>query len=242
MLHIAVCDDENRVLLEICKRISSYLEHKKIKYEIYDYCDGNELLNDEKSFDIIFLDIEMKHSNGIEIAQRIREIDMNVPIVYITSYTDYWRRAYKVHAFDFITKPFKAEELYKVLSDFLDSIRDANEETITFPTCDGMVQFKVNEIYYLIFESKKKVYLNTACERVLVKENLIDIYERLDKSQFYQTRRDCIVNLKYVQKTQNDFVIVMKNGTLLPLAQKKKDDFLRCFSKELINKLKGNSL
>ncbi len=60
MLHIAVCDDENRVLLEICKRISSYLEYKKIKYEIYDYCDGNELLNDEKSFDIIFLDIEMK--------------------------------------------------------------------------------------------------------------------------------------------------------------------------------------
>lgn len=44
---------------------------------------------------------------------------MNVPIVYITSYIDYWRRAYKVHAFDFITKPFKPEDLYKVMKDYL---------------------------------------------------------------------------------------------------------------------------
>ena len=76
------------------------------------------LVADEK-FNIIFLDIEMQRSNGIEVALQIRRMDMNVPIVYITSYIDYWRRAYKVHAFDFIIKPFKSEELHKVMRDYL---------------------------------------------------------------------------------------------------------------------------
>lgn len=41
----------------------------------------------------------------------------------------------------------------------------------------------------------------------------MEIYEKLDKNRFYRSRRDCILNLEYVQD-----VIVMKNGDLLPLA------------------------
>ena len=164
---------------------------------------------------------------------------MNVPIVYITSYIDYWRRAYKVHAFDFITKPFKPEELCEVMRDYLAALDDASEETITFPTDDGVACFKINDIYYFMFEAKKKVYVYTVDGRVLVRENLTDIYNMLNKERFYQTRRDCVLNLKYVQKIQNEFVIIMKNGDMLPLAQKKKDEFVRKLSNVFVETLKG---
>lgn len=59
----------------------------------------------------------------------------------------------------------------------------------------------------------------------------MEIYEKLDKNRFYRSRRDCILNLEYVQEIKNDFVIVMKNGDLLPLAQKKKDEFLTMLTK-----------
>lgn len=242
MLQIAVCDDDIKTLGEIKQILGNYCEAKKIAINISAYCDGTDLLASEQKFDIIFLDIEMQHSNGIEVAQQIRRMDMNVPIVYITSYIDYWRRAYKVHAFDFITKPFKPEELYKVMKDYLTALNDASEETLTFPTDDGIVCFKANEIYYFTFEAKKKVYVHTANERVLVRENLIDIYNKLNKDQFYQTRRDCILNLKYVQKIQNEFVIIMKNGGMLPLAQKKKDEFIKKLSNELVNTLKVRNI
>ena len=74
---------------------------------------------------------------------------------------------------------------------------------------------------------------------MLIRENMTDIFNRLDQTIFYQTKRNCIVNLNYVQKLQNDFVIVLKDGTLLPLAQKKKDDFMKKLSKKLIKTLKG---
>ena len=90
-----------------------------------------------------------------------------------------------------------------------------------------------------MFEAKKKVYVYTADGRVLVRENLTDIYNMLNKERFYQTRRDCVLNLKYVQKIQNEFVIIMKNGDMLPLAQKKKDEFVRKLSNVFVETLKG---
>lgn len=174
MLHIAVCDDDIKMLGEVKQILTDYCKAKKLAFKISAYCDGTDLLASEESFSVIFLDIEMQQSNGIEVAQKIRRMDMNVPIVYITSYIDYWRRAYKVHAFDFITKPFKPEDLYKVMKDYLAALDDASEETITLPTDDGVVCFKMNDIYYFMFEAKKKVYVHTADGRVLVRENITD--------------------------------------------------------------------
>lgn len=241
MLRIAVCDDEKNMIGEICKIISVYCEKKQIEHKIFSYIDGEDLLNSKERFDIIFLDIEMKHMDGIVTAEHIREQDMNVPIIYITEYTDHWRRAFKVHAFGYITKPIKDNELYNVMDDYLSSVYDANDDTLILPTDDGVAYFKMNEIYYFIFEAKKKVYVRTADERILVREHLSNIYEKLDKTQFYQSRRDCVLNLRYVSRIQNEFVIVMKNGDMLPLAQKKKDDFINKLSNYFIDKLKGRN-
>lgn len=188
MLHIAICDDDIKALGEIKQILADYCKLKKLAAKISTYCDGTDLLVADEKFNIIFLDIEMQRSNGIEVALQIRRMDMNVPIVYITSYIDYWRRAYKVHAFDFIIKPFKSEELHKVMRDYLAALNDASEEIITFPTNEGVACFKVNDIYYFMFEAKKKVYVHTADERVLVRENLTDIYNKLNKDQFYQIK------------------------------------------------------
>ena len=54
---------------------------------------GNELLNAKECFDMIFLDTEMKSSNGIEIGRNIRANNSRVAIVYITSFVENWRRA-----------------------------------------------------------------------------------------------------------------------------------------------------
>ena len=60
-----------------------------------------------------------------------------------------------------------------------------------------------------------------------------------DKTHFYQTRRDSIVNLRQVQKLQNEYVIIMKDGTMMPLAQKKKEDFMTRLTTEFVDDMKG---
>lgn len=239
MLHIAVCDDEITSLNEIANILFNYCTEKSIDFIISKYNDGSEIPIDTEQFDIYFLDIEMTHSNGIEIAQKIRKNDLNVPVVYITSYSDYWQRAFKVHAFSYISKPFTAEELYNIMNDYFKIQKQKVKSSVVFHTENGAERFEVDEICYFIFKSKKQVYINTVSKQVLILENLSDIYSKLDKQIFYQTKRNCIVNLNYVQKLQNNYVILLKDGTMLPLAQKKKEDFMAKLSKNLIKTLKG---
>lgn len=239
MLRIGICDDEEYYRDTISVILSEYCNAKQIEYENCTFADGIDLVNSHKQFDIIFLDIEMKTLNGIETARKIRETNMNVPIVYITGYSDYWRRAYSVHAFQFMEKPVGKEQIYQVMNDFYKMIQSKNDDKVLLITDDGVVTLKYSEIYYFYIEKKKSVNVYTISAKYLVKENLGDIYEKLQQDMFYMPHRCCIINLRFVSNVINDYDIVMENGDFLPLAQKKKDEFLRKLSQQFLNNMKG---
>lgn len=225
MLKIAVCDDEPDIVDKIEFCIDSYCKENTVRFYVLKFYDGEELINSKQNFDLIFLDIEMKSLDGIKTAQKIREFDMNVLIVYITSYTKYWRNAYDVHAFAFIEKPFQKLDIHKVIKDFLRSKKDYESANINLNTEKCMLVQNTNEIYYFLVDSKKKIIMYTLHGEHIVKENLSDIYSKLDKSSFYESHRSCILNLKYVAHLK-DFEIIMTNDEFVPLAQRKKKEFM----------------
>ncbi len=239
MLRIALCDDNKRYTDALKNVITEYSDKKGIDIEIKAFSDGKEIVEAREKFDIIFLDIEMEDMNGMDTAKHIRQHDMNVPIVYVTSYSDYWRSAYQVHAFQFIVKPFKRSEIYGVLDDYFKLIHDAKEEQIRLISDDGMLSVRVNDIYYFYIKKKKEIMLQTVAGEYIVKENLSDIYDKLGKGQFYAPHRCCIINLRYVDRIENNYDIIMENGDFLPLAQKKKDEFLDRLSEQFVSEFRG---
>lgn len=239
MIRIAVCDDDLNVIKEISQFLQEYEKNNSISFEILGFSDGDELLSSAQKFDLIFLDIEMKRINGFEAADNIREFDMNVPIVYITSHSGFFERAFKVHAFEYITKPIEQERLLRVMNDFFAAQHDSSEAEMQICTNNGFISVKLNSIYCFTAESKKNIYLHTKDGLFIIHENLRDIYENLDKTQFYMPKNNCIINLRNVQNFRNDYVIVMKNNMLLPLAQKKKDEFQKKLSSVFMGNLKG---
>lgn len=237
MIHIAVCDDESEVIEKINDSVTRFLTDNKHSFTIEKYYSGESLIESKKKYDLIFLDIEMKELNGIETAQAIRSEDVDVKIVYITSYTDYWRRAYKVHAFDFISKPFSDEDIHNVLKDFLRIYNAENEKTVELKTAGGVAVLKTKDIlyFYIKDKEKRKVIVNTSHGEYVSTESLKEIYERLDSEEFYKAHKSCIVNLRYVQSMgkNNGGDIIMTNGTNIPLAIKKQKEFLYLLSKQL---------
>lgn len=233
MLHIAVCDDECLFADRLENIILSYARINKVEIDIKKYCDGNELLEHRIKFDVIFLDIEMNKSNGIETAVEIRKLDLNVLIIYIISYSDYWRRAYKVHAFDFIEKPIDDNDIFKVLDDIFSFIKYSDDKKIQLTTENGIETQVLNEIYYCILLKKKRVQVSTIYREYIVKENLTDIFEKLSDDRFYMSHRSCIVNLKHIKTLKKNDGILMTNGEWLPLAQKKQKDFFLRLSEQL---------
>ena len=80
------------------------------------FSDGDEILDDFRAdYDLILLDIQMKHLDGLETAEKIRELDRNVYLVFVTNLANYAIRGYSVQAFDFVLKPVNYMMLKQLL-------------------------------------------------------------------------------------------------------------------------------
>ena len=79
MIKIAIVEDEAAVRDQLTDYVRRYTRQYGTEFEVTCFTDGDEILeNYRPAFDIIFLDVEMKRLNGMETAQRIRELDDDV--------------------------------------------------------------------------------------------------------------------------------------------------------------------
>ena len=65
--------------------------------------------------DYAFLDIEMAGWNGINLAEKLYEINPDIGILFITAYNHYATQAFEVNAIDYLLKPIRPERLAKAL-------------------------------------------------------------------------------------------------------------------------------
>lgn len=142
MYHIALCDDESELISELKSHLQCYADEHKIEFTYHIFNDGTELLaNYNPDFDLIFLDIKMSIMNGIETAKRIRKIDSNVGLIFLTSLTQYVWQGYEVNAVNYLLKPLKYVRLKMELDRYFARYRDKDEQYLTFSNGSG--KFKV---------------------------------------------------------------------------------------------------
>ncbi|WP_122639057.1 response regulator [Romboutsia sp. Marseille-P6047] len=114
MVRIAICEDEKETQILLESNLNNILKHTNKEYEIKKYSSGEELLESELNhIDILLLDIQMGQINGMDTARKIREIDDNMEIIFITSLIDYVQEGYEVRAYRYLLKPIELEELKK---------------------------------------------------------------------------------------------------------------------------------
>ena len=65
--------------------------------------------------DVAFLDMEMPQMNGIELAKKLKNIDSNIRIIFVTAYEQYALDAFRVDALGYLLKPYSREEIQKEL-------------------------------------------------------------------------------------------------------------------------------
>lgn len=106
MLRVAIVEDEAECREVLRDMISRYAEEQQKQIRVQEFSDGSELVDNYKpDYDILLLDIEMPHLDGMKAAEKIRETDQDVVIVFITNMAQYAIKGYEVNALDFIIKP-----------------------------------------------------------------------------------------------------------------------------------------
>ncbi|MCM1530072.1 MAG: LytTR family DNA-binding domain-containing protein [Alistipes sp.] len=221
MIRIAVCDDEVEISEKLTAVIEKVMSDINEEVKICSFTNGYDMLESHIKFSLIFLDIEMPKLNGIETAQKIREIDSRVPIVYVTNYHDYMRNAYRVHAFDYIEKPIEYESIYTVICDYLKTVSSATNDVIEFTTEDSeKIILNANEIVTIMCGYKRRTVVVITTEKEYLFNGMITkIYETLDEREFYMPNRSCIINISMVKSFKRNENIIMNDGQDISLSK-----------------------
>ena len=108
MIHAAIVEDEKSYQEQLKRYIRKYEAESGQKVHLRVFNDGDEIIDHYAgNYDIIFLDIEMRRMNGMEAARRIRKLDADVILIFITNMAQYAIQGYEVQALDYVVKPIR---------------------------------------------------------------------------------------------------------------------------------------
>jgi Response regulator of the LytR/AlgR family len=233
MYQIAVCDDEKALREEVKKLILEWDSALKVHL----YSSGEDLLDNYLPFQVIFLDVEMEGMGGIETGKRIRQRDKEVKIVYLTAYRDYVAGAFEVHAFQYMVKPVNRERLFHILEEIFLYVKKSEEKHILdFQTVKGMVCLPTEEIYYFAYENRR-VLMAAGEESYYLAEKIGNVLKRMAEFGFSMPHQSFVVNLFHVKNIRNQ-EILLDNGAVIPLSQKKQKLFKQEMAAYLSERLK----
>jgi DNA-binding LytR/AlgR family response regulator len=227
-LKIAICDDEKLQLNLLEKYCLAWLSKNKLQAEIASYSSAEAFLfayEDNKSFDILLLDIQMKELDGISLAKKLRELGEKLSIIFITGVKEFVFEGYHVQATDYILKPVELEKLEIALDR---AYKDAQKaEPYIFLQVDNEL-VKINEKDIMYIESvghKSIVYSNS--DSYEIKKGISSIENELKQNFFYKCHRSFIVNIIHIDSiTKTDVKI---NNIPVPIARGKWEELNKAF-------------
>ena len=156
MIRIALVEDEAEVRAQLQGYVQRHTRQYGTEFAVTEFADGMELLDDYRPvYDILFLDVEMKHLDGMETARRVRELDKDVIIVFITNMAQYAIGGYAVGALDYVLKPVPYFAFSQQLRKAEEQLRRRARHYLALPVEGGMRRLDSSLIYYLESEGQR---------------------------------------------------------------------------------------
>ena len=117
MLHIMTCEDDVEDARQLARALGSCHILHDVDYQVESFRTARQLLlNYEAAHcDILFLDILIGDGDGISVARKIRDLNADVPIVFVTSSRDYAIDSYDVNAVHYLMKPVTPQAVDEAL-------------------------------------------------------------------------------------------------------------------------------
>lgn len=228
---IGICDDEKNIRDIIEDKIKKLVPGAKV----IQFSSGDNFLMCAMDLDLLFLDIRMPGTDGIQVAKAIRDINKDLLIVFVTGLEEYVFQAFDVGALHYLVKPIDDNKLAKVLDKAKESIelkkKTYEKRKSIIVSAKGIhTRVFVDEIIYAeVFNRKIVIY---------TQGNVIEYYGKLSDLQkmvgedFFRPHRAYLINMKYVEKYDACNIYLEKGQVLM--AKQNYKNFVESYMKYLM--------
>lgn len=226
----ALIIDDEPLARNVIKEYSKKIPSLNIVGECGDAICAHQLLQN-KSVELLFLDINMPKLTGIEFLKNLK----NPPLViFTTAYSEYAMDGYELNVLDYLKKPFSFERFCKayfraeelLLLKQLANKSEINEKTTNFifiKSDKKTIRVNISDIYYIeglgdyikIYLSDKKLVTNLSMKKIM---------SLLPENQFYRIHKSYIISLDRLESIEGNMVKI--NNSKLPVGNSFRQDFM----------------
>lgn len=235
-MNIAIVDDMITDCNNLTNLISDILHNKDIDYNIYSYTKVYEFLESNIKFDAVFMDILMPDKTGMDTARELRNMKLDIPIIFVTTEKSFALEGYEVQAFDYIIKPVDKERLTGILNRLTKKynkpryiVIKENRHSIEIPVCNIIYAearghsvdiFTTNTKYtsYMSFKEFTALFAN--------------------EKYFKICNRGILINFNRVKKIIDNYFVV-EGDTNLQISRSKYPEMKSEYIKYAFNKTRG---
>lgn len=189
--------------------------------------------------DLIFLDIEMPHLNGIDF---VKKIPPNIHVIFTTAYAQYALKSYELDVVDYLLKPIDSVRLDQAIkraieyNELFQTYHEAVEESV-----ENYLFIKAERRFYKIFYTdilfieglKDYVIVHTSQQKLITALNLKTIAKKLPSNCFIRISKSYIVNINAINSFDTHNVYIQEHE--IPLGEVYKKNFIEAYSNGTIN-------
>ena len=237
-MKIAITDDipaerDNlRKLAESCFEEAGYPVADTVLFE-----NGEALLAHfaPGQYDVLFLDIYMPGRNGIDTAFRIRQMDENVKIIFITTSNDFAAESYRVRADYYLQKPYSRSELMTAIKQL--ELGDIQARTLlTLPDGQNVLLGAITHTtfsgHYVTIHRRTGTPVQVRCAQGKFEKLL------LPYRGFALCTKGVIVNFAAVARLESD-CFYLWDGAAVPISRRRSGEVRQAYNDYLIQTMRG---
>lgn len=234
MINIAVVDDdaeERELLRAYTERICTDYRAENgcpVLYDITCFADGISFVTDYvPKYDIVLLDIEMPILDGLSTARRLRQMDRQISIIFVSVSSRYALSGYEAEAADYLLKPVQYPALANRMRKLIRASEGHSRADIFLNIDDGCVRVNLCDIVY-IEKEKHDIVFHLAAGEYRGRMNLKEVEGIFLRNNFIKCNRGCLVNLDAIEKISGGCVYV--RGKTLSISRGMAKPFFSQFS------------
>ncbi|MFV0529750.1 MAG: LytR/AlgR family response regulator transcription factor [Lachnospiraceae bacterium] len=226
MIRIAIVEDETEHVQILYDYLKRYEKENSITFHIQTFSDGLHIVSDyAASFDIILLDIQMKHMDGMQTAEKIRKLDENVAFIFITSTIQFAVQGYLVDALGYVLKPVPYLAFSQIIGKAVkQALQKQKKYYLRIEREGGYLRLETASIYY-IESQRHSIIVHSTQGDFLTAGPLKRVEEQLREHGFSKCHNAYLINLLHVNGIQNNTVL-LSNAESLPVSRARKKLFM----------------
>ena len=205
--------------------LARYSEENNVPFEVTYFEDGGAIIGEYKPvYDIILMDIQMTHVDGMTAAHAIREVDQEVVLVFITSAAQFAIHGYQVGALSYLMKPLPWFAFSQELSRCLEAVSKRRGASVLLQSGTSTHRIDVADIVY-VESIKHRLDVHTVSDTYSITSSLKAMVEQLAGHDFFRSNSCYLVNLAHVRGVA-DQECLMTGGDSLRISRPRKKAFM----------------